>query len=283
MIVSAYAKVNWALHVTGRRPNGYHELDMLMQTVSLCDTLELEPSEDLSLRCDRPDVPCGESNLILRAARALQQAAGCEKGARMRLTKRIPSQAGLGGGSSDCAAALRALNRLWALHLPDEALLDIGLRLGADVPFCLTGGLCRAQGLGERLTPLSGPCAPRRLLLVKPPEGLSTPEVFGAFDRLPPPPPADIDEAARALASGDDALLSRSAANMLTGAAISLCPAVGRTLDALRDLGASFCAMSGSGSACVALFAGDRLPEEGTLRRALGRSSYWVAHTLPTA
>ena len=99
MIVSAYAKGNWALHVTGRQPNGYHELDMLMQTVSLCDTLELEPSEDLSLRCDRPDIPCGESNLILRAARALQQAAGCEKGARMRLTKRIPSQAGLGGGS----------------------------------------------------------------------------------------------------------------------------------------------------------------------------------------
>ena len=267
MRLRAPAKVNWALNVTGVRENGYHELDMLMQTVELHDTLEIEEDEGLSLTCGREDVPCDERNLVMRAARALQAACGCEKGARMRLVKRIPSQAGLGGGSSDCAAALKGLNELWGLRLGEERLREIGLRLGADVPFCLTGGLCRARGLGEALTPL--PSRSRRVLLVKPAQGLSTPEVFHAFDRLGGPDAGDIEAAARALALGDDELLARSARNMLTDAAISLCPEVRETLLALRELGASFCAMSGSGSACLALFPEDRFPEKEDLCRFL--------------
>ena len=258
MILRAPAKINWTLNVTGVRPDGYHELDMLMQTVELHDRLELEEDERLTLSCDREDAPCDERNLVMRAARALQAACGCKRGARMRLAKRIPSQAGLGGGSSDCASALRGLNALWGLNLDEERLREIGLRLGADVPFCLTGGLCRARGLGEALTPL--PSRSRRVLLVKPAQGLSTPEVFHAFDRLARPDPADNEAAARALALGDDELLARSARNMLIDAAISLCPEVRETLCALRELGASFCAMSGSGSACLALFPEKRFP-----------------------
>ncbi len=258
MILRAPAKINWTLNVTGVRPDGYHELDMLMQTVELHDRLELEEDERLTLSCDREDAPCDERNLVMRAARALQAACGCKRGARMRLAKRIPSQAGLGGGSSDCASALRGLNALWGLNLDEERLREIGLRLGADVPFCLTGGLCRARGLGEALTPL--PSRSRRVLLVKPAQGLSTPEVFHAFDRLARPDSADNEAAARALALGDDELLARSARNMLTDAAISLCPEVRETLCALRELGASFCAMSGSGSACLALFPEKRFP-----------------------
>ena len=258
MILRAPAKINWTLNVTGVRPDGYHELDMLMQTVELHDTLELEEDERLTLTCDREDAPCDERNLVMRAARALQAACGCKRGARMRLAKRIPSQAGLGGGSSDCASALRGLNALWGLNLDEERLREIGLKLGADVPFCLTGGMCRARGLGEALTPL--PSRSRRVLLVKPAQGLSTPEVFHAFDRLARPDPADNEAAARALALGDDELLARSARNMLTDAAISLCPEVRETLCALRELGASFCAMSGSGSAYLALFPEKRFP-----------------------
>lgn len=265
MIVYAPAKINWTLNVTGTRPDGYHELDMLMQTVELHDTLELAEDERLSLTCGREDVPCDERNLVMRAARALQAACGCEKGARMRLVKRIPAQAGLGGGSSDCAAALRGLNALWGLNLCEGRLHEIGLRLGADVPFCLTGGLCRARGLGEVLAPL--PSKSRQVLLVKPAQGLSTPEVFHAFDRLKRPEAADNEAAARALALGDDELLARSARNMLTDAAISLCPEVRETLLALRELGASFCTMSGSGSACLALFPEDRFPEKEDLCR----------------
>ena len=267
MILRAPAKINWTLNVTGVRPDGYHELDMLMQTVELHDRLELEEDERLTLSCDREDAPCDERNLVMRAARALQAACGCKRGARMRLAKRIPSQAGLGGGSSDCASALRGLNALWGLNLDEERLREIGLRLGADVPFCLTGGLCRARGLGEALTPL--PSRSRRVLLVKPAQGLSTPEVFHAFDRLARPDSADNEAAARALALGDDELLARSARNMLTDAAISLCPEVRETLLALRELGASFCAMSGSGSACLALFPEKRFPEKEDLCRFL--------------
>lgn len=258
MILRAPAKINWTLNVTGVRPDGYHELDMLMQTVELHDVLEIEEDERLTLSCDREDAPCDERNLVMRAARALQAACGCKRGARMRLAKRIPSQAGLGGGSSDCASALRGLNALWGLNLDEERLREIGLRLGADVPFCLTGGMCRARGLGEALTPL--PSRSRRVLLVKPAQGLSTPEVFHAFDRQAKPDSADNEAAARALALGDDELLARSARNMLTDAAISLCPEVRETLCALRELGASFCAMSGSGSACLALFPEKRFP-----------------------
>lgn len=265
LIVRAPAKVNWALNVTGVRENGYHELDMLMQTVELHDTLSVERDDEVTLTCDRAELSTGEDNLVMRAARALQRACGCRLGARMHLVKRIPSQAGLGGGSSDCAAALRALNALWGLGVSDEGLREIGLTLGADVPFCLTGGLCRARGLGEVLEPL--PAKARRVLLVKPPQGLSTPQVFRTFDRLEKPRPADVEAAAQALYTGDDELLAHSARNMLTDAAVSLCPAVQETLDRLRGLGAVFCAMSGSGSACLALFGEGAFPEEEDLCR----------------
>jgi len=260
MTVRANAKVNWALNLTGIRENGYHELDMLMQSVSLHDTLEIETAEDdaVVLTCDRADVPCDEKNLVMKAALALKKETGCRRGARMHLIKRIPSQAGLGGGSADCAAALRALNALWELNLGEEQLMEIGLRLGADVPFCLAGGLQRARGLGEVLTAVACESG-RRLLIVKPHQGLSTPQVFRLSDQMPASRPADIEKAAQALLAGDDALLCETAANMLTGAAVSLCPQVGETLQELRARGASFAAMSGSGTACAALFADEEM------------------------
>ena len=259
MLIRANAKINWTLDTVGVRADGYHLLDMLMQSISLHDTLTLEPAEDVTFSADGATrVPQDEGNLALRAALALRRHAGTAQGAMIHLHKRIPSGAGLGGGSADAAAVLHGLNALWELNLPMETLRQIGLTLGADVPFCLTGGLCRARGLGEVLTPL--PSRRRHLLLVKPAQGLSTPEVFHAFDRLARPDPADNEAAARALALGDDELLARSARNMLTDAAISLCPEVRETLCALRELGASFCAMSGSGSACLALFPEKRFP-----------------------
>ena len=259
MLIRANAKINWTLDTVGVRADGYHLLDMLMQSISLHDTLTLEPAQELTFSADGATrVPQDEGNLALRAALALRRHTGTERGATIHLHKRIPSGAGLGGGSADAAAVLHGLNALWELNLPMETLRQIGLTLGADVPFCLTGGLCRARGLGEALTPL--PSRSRRVLLVKPAQGLSTPEVFHAFDRLARPDPADNEAAARALALGDDELLARSARNMLIDAAISLCPEVRETLLALRELGASFCAMSGSGSACLALFPEKRFP-----------------------
>lgn len=183
--VLARAKINWSLNILGVRPNGYHELDMLMQQISLSDELAFEPADALSLTVG--GAPGDESDLVLKAARALAELArqrGMEtSGARICLTKRIPSRAGLGGGSADCAETLKALNRLWNLNFPMETLLELGAKLGADVPFCLTGGLARVSGVGERIEPLRNPphCA---LVLITPGGGLSTPEVFRAYDEM---------------------------------------------------------------------------------------------------
>ena len=153
--IQARAKINWTLDVVGTLPNGYHDLDMLMQSVTLCDQMTMEEAPQLSLYVraqGRAFVPADGNNLVLKAAAALQAATGCTRGARITLKKYIPVAAGMGGGSSDAAAALVGLNRLWGLGLSADRLEEIGLTVGADVPFCVRGGLQRAQGVGERPT-----------------------------------------------------------------------------------------------------------------------------------
>ena len=273
-IYQAHAKINWALNITGRRADGYHLLDMLMQTIELHDTLQVEPAGALSLTVN--GAPAGEDNLILRAARALNRHAGTEHGAKMSLTKRVPARAGLGGGSADCAAALRALNALWGLDYPDAKLLEIGLSLGADVPFCLTGGLARVSGIGEGIAPVPGaPSIP--LALVTPGGGLSTGAVFSLWD-AGGFPDVELDTAALAdaVARRDLPAVDRLCANALTAPAVSLMPEIGGLIDEMRALGAGAAFMTGSGSTVVGAFdteaaaraAAERLPG-GILTRTL--------------
>ena len=250
----ARAKINWALNITGRREDGYHLLDMLMQTIGLCDELTLEPADELTLTVDgAPET--WEGNLVLRAARALCRHVGKDLGARMALAKRVPARAGLGGGSADCAAALRGLNALWGLGLEEDELLSIGATLGADVPFCLTGGLARVSGIGEVIEPV--PNAPEvPLVLVMPGGGLSTGEVFGLWDKGGwPETPLDTRALARAVADGDLAAADGLCANALTAPAIALMPEIGRLIDQMRELGADAAFMTGSGSTVVGAFA----------------------------
>ncbi len=251
--VRANAKINWSLAISGVRADGYHEMDMLMQSISLHDTLTFEQSDTLSLRIDGGSSLWDEHNLICRAAELLKRTCGCPFGAAITLEKRIPARAGLGGGSADGAAVLRALNRLWALGLSEEQLLDMGLSLGADFPFCLTGGLQHVGGIGERLEAMKAPSTPQ-LVLLMPDEGLSTGAVFGAFDAQKTIIPAGTDQAQQALLSGDYARLRACAANHLAGAAQRLSPAVGRAIERLYQAGASFAAMSGSGSCVFGVF-----------------------------
>ena len=149
--IQARAKINWTLDVVGVLPNGYHDLDMLMQSVTLCDQMTVEDADELTLsvRTGGTYVPADENNLVLRAAHALRQKTGCTRGARITLRKYIPVAAGMGGGSSDAAAALVGLNRLWGLGLTEDTLEEIGLTIGADVPFCIRGGLERAPARGR--------------------------------------------------------------------------------------------------------------------------------------
>ena len=248
----AHAKINWALNIVGRRPDGYHLLDMLMQTIELHDTLRIEPADDLALTVD--GAPAGEENLVLRAARALNRHAGRENGARIALIKRIPARAGLGGGSADCATALRALNGLWGLGLDEGELHRIGLTLGADVPFCLAGGLARVTGIGEGIEPVA--CAPRiPLVLVVPGGGLSTGAVFSLWDRGGfPEVRLDTGVLAGAVAARRLDEIDRLCANALTAPALSLMPEIGDLMAQMRALGAGAAFMTGSGSAVVGAF-----------------------------
>ena len=174
----APAKLNLFLHVVGKRPDGYHLLESLFVPIDWADTLHLERREDGRLtRHDLGD-PLPDDDLCLRAARALQSASGCSWGADISIDKRVPSGAGMGGGSSDAATVLIGLNQLWQLHWPRERLMTIGLSLGADVPFFLGVGPAFAQGIGEKLTPVDLPQL--RVAVLKPTDSLPTSAIFGS-------------------------------------------------------------------------------------------------------
>ncbi len=182
--VSAAAKINLYLDVTARREDGYHDIESVMQSVSLCDELELALTDGgIRLDCGGARLDCGEGNLAYRAARLYLEHIDSTLGVDITLQKRIPMQAGLGGGSSDAAAVLRGMNLLLGRPLGSDELCRLGARLGADVPFCVRGGCALAQGVGERLSPLPGlpSCS---IVICCPQERISTPWAYAELDRL---------------------------------------------------------------------------------------------------
>jgi 4-diphosphocytidyl-2-C-methyl-D-erythritol kinase len=252
----APAKINLYLHVLGRRPDGYHRLDSLLAFADIGDEITAAPADTLTLTVSGPEAAAiaglGDDNLVLRAARLFRERAGIAAGAALHLDKRLPAAAGIGGGSSDAAAALRALSRLWGQPLGDKSLAGLALQLGADVPACLAARPVWVGGIGEQLEPAATlPAA--GIVLANPRRPLPTADVFrrrsgvfsqaGRFD----PMPADAAGLAAALAS---------CRNDLTEAAVALVPEIGGVLDRLAALpGALLARMSGSGATCFALFA----------------------------
>jgi len=256
--IQARAKINWTLDVVGVLPNGYHDLDMLMQSVTLCDQMTMEDAQETSLLVAMGEgayVPAEENNLVLRAAAALKKETGCEKGARMTLRKFIPISAGMGGGSSDAAAALVGLNKLWNLGLCEDDLERIGLTIGADVPFCIRGGLQRAQGVGERLTRLE---LAHDLYLVafQPCLGLSTKEVFTALheDGILNSDRPDNEAAQDALLRGDVVALGGAMGNVLEPVSRRMRPQLDEAIRAIEESGACGARMTGSGSAVFGVY-----------------------------
>lgn len=256
MQLKAYAKINWSLDTLGVREDGYHLMDMIMQMIELHDDITLLPARELSLHADgRVRVPDTADNLVLRAARALREYAGIAAGAEIHLHKRIPVCAGLGGGSADAACVLHGLNKLWELHYPLETLCEVGVKIGADVPFCLAGGLMRAEGIGEILSPL--PCKRSfPLVIIQPCRGLSTRDVFTALHELPEEEMnrPDTEKVITALKDGNLHLLSRSLGNTLQPVSEKMRPELRRCITALREHGARAAQMTGSGSAVYGVF-----------------------------
>lgn len=244
----ALAKINWSLDVLSLGEDGYHELDMVMQRIALHDTLTFCENRELILTIGGERTAAGK-NLILKAAYALQEASGCRKGARIDLTKRIPVRAGLGGGSADCAVTLIALNRFWGLGYDAARLREIGASLGADVPFCMEGRFARVRGIGERIEPLPGA---RRwpLLLVMPEEGLSTREVFEAWDETGEAGRGHIEGLISALVRGNLDSAAVLSGNALERPATGLLPSIPVWIDRIRGTGARYVRMTGSGS-CI--------------------------------
>ena len=255
MIIKAFAKINWHLAVLGQRDDGYHDLEMVMQHIDLFDLLEMKPANGLHLSvCGDLSLQADDSNLVLRAARALQKTSCGQLGARISLHKAIPSGAGLGGGSADAAAALYGLNEMWGLGYTQRELQDIGLSIGADVPYCLELGPAHVHGIGEYIKPFKLDRV-FHLVIVKPQESLSTKKVFAGFQgRDTVRKGTTAQEVITALSSGSLSLLKGKAINDLQQPAISLLPGIKRAIDGLYALGAGFAQMSGSGSAVFGVF-----------------------------
>jgi len=275
--LAAPAKINLYLHVTGRRADGYHELDSLVAFAGVGDSVAVAPADHVGLTIDGPfaaGLPAGAENLVLKAAQSLARAAGVSAGAAITLTKRLPPASGIGGGSADAAAALRALIRFWEAYLDNPSLERLALDLGADVPVCLAGRAAFVAGVGERLT-LAPPLPPAWLVLVNPGRALATAAVFaargGPFSA--PAPFAETPADTAHLAA-----LLKARRNDLTEAALAEAPVVADVLAALEAApGALLARMSGSGATCFALFANEAAARAAAARILAAQGAWWVA------
>ena len=261
VIEKAYAKINLMLDVVGKRPDGYHDLVTVMQSVSLCDTLTVSRREDMALHV-RADagLPTDEENLAVRAIHAYFKESGAPFGVSLVLKKQIPMQAGLGGGSSDAAAMLRALNRLDGDRFSPERLCEIGATIGADVPFCVMGGTRVCRGIGEQMQPIKNRLQAYAVVAMAG-EGISTPRAFADLDErygdfaLPAKQAKErLPLLQQALEEGDLPKAAPLLYNRFEELVAAQRPAVGQLLDALRAHGAIAARMSGSGPAVFGLF-----------------------------
>ena len=275
----AYGKVNLGLDITGRREDGYHLVRMVMQSVDIFDTLTFEKIETTTYisnsgtgeslddgkktenspiiitATNDPSLSLGEDNLIYKAARLLMDRFNIADGVRISLTKEIPIAAGMAGGSSDCASTLKGINELFELGLSEEELRDIGVTLGADVPYCIMGGTALSEGIGEILTRL--PDIPKVTFLIAKPEfGISTKEAYGAFDSIPEADVKhpDIDGMVKAVRSGNLSGITDRLGNVLEQASIPAHPQIEEIKKIMGENGAEAALMSGSGPTVFGIF-----------------------------
>lgn len=269
----ARAKINLSLDILGKRSDGYHELESVMQSVTLADELIFRPAAEVSLTVSGPDLPVDENNTVLRAARRLQKAAGGTRGVEILLRKRIPPGAGLGGGSADAAAVLVVLNRWWGLDLPLPALAEIAAEVGSDVPFCLTGGTALVRGRGERVTPLP-PLPAVRILLAKPPVSVATAEVYRRFQAETAGRRPETEKIITAVKNGRIQELTDAWGNLLEKVTFGLLPGLAEVKKWLQSYGLPVL-MTGSGPTLFA-FLPEGFRQGREIRAALAEKGWWT-------
>ncbi len=253
--IQAMAKINLGLDVLRRREDGYHEVKMVMQTVNLYDTLTLKAKkeEGISISVDAKELPADENNLIVKAARLLYRHCSIGQGVEISLTKRIPIAAGMAGGSTDAAATLVGMNQLFGLGLSIERLKELGVTIGADIPYCIQGGTALSEGIGERLTALP-PAPDCYLVIAKPDINVSTKYVYENLhaDSLTRHP--DIDGMVEAIRGGNLKGITDRMENVLENVTRREYPVIGKLKDMLKEAGAMNALMSGSGPTVFGVF-----------------------------
>ena len=253
--VDAFAKINLFLAVVGKRTDGYHDLVSVMQTINLRDRLVISKcaaqETPVKLEVNIPNLPTDDTNLVVKAAKLLMGKYNICEPVHITLEKRIPMGAGLGGGSSNCAATLHGLNKLFDLNIPLNKLMELGKTLGADVPFCLMGGTALAEGIGEKLTPLP-PYPHCYVVLACPNIHVSTGEIFGRIGHHFPP--ANIEKFMSAYESGDITRIAQNFENTFTPITAELYPQISTLITDLQNQGALGACMTGTGSAVFAYF-----------------------------
>lgn len=253
IIERAPAKINLGLDVLGRRSDGYHDLEMVMLSIDLCDyvTVEEIDGSEIIVESDCPKMPRNGRNDVYKAAQLVKDIYGIEKGVSIHLTKKIPICAGMGGGSSDAAATIRALNQLWQLQMTKQEMIAIGMKVGSDVPYCIEAGCAQVSGKGDVISPLKGSLS-SWVVLVKPEFGISTRTVFPEVD-VDKISRVDISEIIKAIEKDDYQHLIKTMGNSLEDVSIARKPFIQKIKDKMLSAGADVALMTGSGPTVFAL------------------------------
>lgn len=255
MFIKAYAKVNLGLDVIGKREDGYHLLKMIMQTVDLYDEIEIDKADDnkISIKCNIPYVPVDSRNLMYKAAVLFMEKYNINSGLKINIKKNIPVAAGMAGGSTDAAAVLKCLNKLFEVNAPYEDLVELALKIGADVPYCINGGTAICEGIGEVITELP-PFKNVIMVIVKPSFGVSTKEVYGGLDIRRIKKHVKIDDIVHGMKKNNINAVCYNMKNVLENVTIRKYPVIKDIKNTMIKQGAKGSLMSGSGPTVFGIF-----------------------------
>ncbi len=282
MRLQAFAKINLGLDVLGKREDGYHEVRMIMQTIRMYDQLDMRKSVEpgIHLTTNKKYIPVDENNLVWRAAKLMMDTCGIMEGVSIHLHKVIPVAAGMAGGSSDAAATLVGMNRLFHCGLSKEKLMELGVQIGADVPYCVLRGTALAEGIGEKLTVLS-PMPDCWILIGKPGISVSTKYVYTTLDLNTDTVHPDIDGMKKALEDGNLYGITERMGNVLQDVTIPAYPEVERIKEQMKTLGAVNAMMSGSGPTVFGIFDNEEKAQEACQKLRESGSCQQVFLTVP--